>query len=258
FAEEVGRRHTCVVEDELARRRAFDPHLRLDAGDLESRRVRLDHERGDPCVPLIRIRLGEHRVQLRDTRVRDEPLRSIQDVLVTFAPGRRPHGRRVGARAGLGERIGAEPFTRRQAREVALLLRLVPGELQTERAELLDGENQTARRADLRDLFDRHQGQESPGPETAVLLAEEEPEEVVLTEELDDVRGKLMALVDLRRSRRDPLARELTNEIADLALLLAQLLVRHAGSLVSGDVYSPSSDPRERGRADDGADASRR
>src|SRR5947208_3054878 len=86
-----------------------------------------------PRVPLIRIRLGEYRVQLRHTRVRDEPLRSVQDVLVTFAPGRRAHCRRVRARAGLRERIGAEPFTRGQAREVALLLRLVAGELQSER-----------------------------------------------------------------------------------------------------------------------------
>ena len=37
-----------------------------------------------------------------------------------------------------------------------------------------------------------------------------------------------MALVDLRRPRRDPLARELADEIADLALFLGQRLVRHA------------------------------
>ena len=40
--------------------------------------------------------------------------------------------------------------------------------------------------------------------------------------------GKLVALVDLGRPRRDPLARELADEIADLALLLGQRLVRHA------------------------------
>ena len=37
-----------------------------------------------------------------------------------------------------------------------------------------------------------------------------------------------MALVDLRRPRRNPLARKLADEIADLALFLGQRLVRHA------------------------------
>jgi hypothetical protein len=40
-----------------------------------------------------------------------------------------------------------------------------------------------------------------------------------------------VALVDLRGPRRNPLARELTYEIADLALVLTQRLVRHTASL---------------------------
>ena len=42
---------------------------------------------------------------------------------------------------------------------------------------------------------------------------------LVLAEELDDVPRELGRLVDLGRARRDALARERADEVADLALL---------------------------------------
>jgi hypothetical protein len=47
-----------------------------------------------------------------------------------------------------------------------------------------------------------------------------------------------VALVDLGRARGDPLASELTHEIADLALIFRQRFVRHAESLVSPTLQS--------------------
>ena len=41
--------------------------------------------------------------------------------------------------------------------------------------------------------------------------------------------GKLVRLVDLRGARRDPLARERADEVADLALLVGQLIPGHRG-----------------------------
>ena len=58
-------------------------------------------------------------------------------------------------------------------------------------------------------------------------LAEEEREDVVLAVQLDDVPGKLVRLVDLRRARRDPLVRQGANEVADLTLLVAELVPGH-------------------------------
>ena len=138
------------------------------------------------------------------------------------------HGRGVGARAGLGERVGGKPLAGSELGQVALLLLVRPGQLETERAQLLDGDDQAARRTDLGDLLDRHERHQGGGAEAAVLLVVEDAEDPVLAEELDDVPGELGRLVDLGRARRDALARELADQLADLLLLLGQRLGRHA------------------------------
>ena len=88
--------------------------------------------------------------------------------MVGVARRRRAHRGRVGARAGLRQRVRAEPLAAREPREPALLLLLGAGELQAEGAEFLDGEDQAARRADLRDLLDRDEDEERAGTEPAV------------------------------------------------------------------------------------------
>ena len=45
----------------------------------------------------VGVRLREHRVQVRDAGVRDEALRTIENVLVAVALGRRAHRGRVRA-----------------------------------------------------------------------------------------------------------------------------------------------------------------
>src|SRR5581483_6759770 len=49
-AQPVRGRDAAVLEEELTRRRALDPELRLDPPDLEAGGVRLDHERADAAV----------------------------------------------------------------------------------------------------------------------------------------------------------------------------------------------------------------
>ena len=207
-------------------------------------------------MPGLGIGLREHRVEVRDAGVRDEPLRAVEDVLVAVAPRGRAHRGRVGARAGLGERVGREPLARREPRQPRALLLVRPAELEPERAELLHGEDQPARRADLRDLLDRDEREQRAGAGAAVLLVEEQPEDPVLAEELDDVPRELVRGVDLGRARRDPLARERAYQLADLALLVAPirdltLELRRAGEdvvdLGFGNPDLPS--PRSRSRS---------
>ena len=124
--------------------------------------------------------------------------------------------------------------------QVALLLLVAAGELEAERAELLHREDQGRGRADLPHLLDRDQREERAGAEPAVLLGEEEAEDVVLAEQLDDVPGELVGGVDLGRARRDPLARELPDEVAQLPLLVVQDVPGH-GAEFTGRARSRAS-----------------
>ena len=159
-------------------------------------------------------------------------LRAVEDVLVALAARGRPHRGRVGAGAGLGQRVRGERLPGREPRQEPLLLLVGARELEPERAELLHREDEAARRADLRDLLDRDEREQRPGAGASVGLVEEEAEDLVLAEELDDVPRKLVRRVDLRGARRDALARERAHEVADLDLLVGEGLPGHGGSLI--------------------------
>ncbi len=103
-----------------------------------------------------------------------------------------------------------------------MLLLVGARQLDAERPELLHGDDQAARRADLRQLLDRHERHQRARADAPVLLVVHDPEQVVLAEELDDVPRELGGLVDLGGTRCDPLTRERANELADLTLLVRQ------------------------------------
>src|SRR6266536_2326494 len=124
-------------------------------------------------------------------------------------------------------RIAAEPLAGRELRQVALLLLLAPRQLQPQRPQLLRGDDQSARGAHLGDLLDRHEREQRGRAQASVLLVVEDPEDLVLPEELDDVPGELRRLVDLGRAGRDPLPRQLADQVTDLALLVAERVLRH-------------------------------
>ena len=81
------------------------------------------------------------------------------------------------------------------------------------------------------EILDRDQREQGAGAAAAVFLVEEEPEQLVLAEELDDVPRELVGLVDLGRTGRDPVASKCPDELADLPLLLGQGIPGHARSL---------------------------
>ena len=71
-----------------------------------------------------------------------------------------------------------------------------------------------------------------------MFLVEQDPEDLVVPEELDDVPRELGVLVDLRSPRSDPLTRQIADEVADLALFVGQRVARHAES-VRGEIRMP-------------------
>src|SRR4029077_13347911 len=144
------------------------------------------------------------------------------------APRGVARGARARPRAGLGRRVGRQPLAGREPRQVPLLLLVAARELEPERAELLYREDQRRGRADLADLLDRDQREQRAGAEPAVLLREEEAEDVVLAEELHDVPRELVGGVVFSGARRDPLPRQLPHEVAQLPLLAAEDVPRHA------------------------------
>jgi hypothetical protein len=105
------------------------------------------------------------------------------------------------------------------------LLELIGAEeLDRQRAELLDHQDQGARRADLGDLLDRHLLHQRAGAGPSVLLRERQAEDVVGGEELADVPGVLPLLVDLGGARCDPVLGEAADEVAEVAKLLRDLV----------------------------------
>ena len=190
-----------------------------------------------PAVAGVGVGLREHRVEARDAGVRDEPLRPVEDVLVAVPPGGRAHRRRVGAGAGLGQRVRAQQLAGREPRQPALLLLPRARELEPERAELLHGEDQPARRADLRHLLDRDEREQRAGAGAAPLLVEEQAEDALLAEELDDVPRELVRLVDLGRPRaRCARGRACARARGARAARSVSTSYGHASSLVRGSV----------------------
>ena len=181
-----------------------------------------------PAVARRRVRLREDDVDAGDAGVRDEALRPVEDVLVAVAARLRPHRGRVGAGAGLGQRIRSEHLAAREPRQVAPLLLLVARQLERERAQLLHrrGSGRSSRTPSR-----------SPRPRPTSRARSRPRRRTPRRRASRRCRSRGRARrcptgtprpVDLRRPRRDALARERPHEVADRALLGGQQLVRHA------------------------------
>ena len=148
-------------------------------------------------------------LEIHDFEPDDHPL-----LAVLARAGR--HARRVRARAGLRQRERRRPLAACAARQEALLLLVAAEEPDRQRAELLDHQDQRARRAGLGDLLDRDVQHQRPGSGAAVFSLERQRQEVVLGEQLPQVPGIGGLLVDLGGARGDTLDDDLANRVAEL------------------------------------------
>src|SRR6185436_370161 len=82
----------------------------------------LHHDDRHALGPLVRIGLGHDRDQPGVIAVRDEGLRTLDDVVPIDEVGARLHRLQIRAGARLGHRYGADQLARGHARQPALLL----------------------------------------------------------------------------------------------------------------------------------------
>ena len=130
-------------------------------------RARLDDERGDPGWPAsgsVFAKTVYSPATLAFVMKRFEPSRTYSSpsrrAVVRIAAESEPEPASVSAYA-------ASTSPEASIGQAACPLLLAARELEPERAELLDGEDEPARRADLRDLLDRDEREERPGPRAA-------------------------------------------------------------------------------------------
>ncbi len=190
----------------------------LELADGEAGAVGLDDERGDPFG--LSVGDGEGDVEVGDAEVGDPVLRAVDHPFVAVEHGGRfhPGGVRAGLRLGQGER--RRELAGGALRQEALLQIVGAEQLDRQSAELLDHQDQRARGVDLGDLLDRHVQHQGPRAGAPILRRERQPEDVLLGEDPADVPRILGLLVDLGRSRRDLLARDLADRRAEIEVLL--------------------------------------
>ena len=200
----------------------------LDARCREAGRFGLDDEGAHPLAA-TRLRIGqrEDADQVRDRSVGDESLAAVQDVVIAVTDGAHPVGGDVAAGGGLGQPEGGQPLAGGEAREVAVLLLLVAGQQDRQGAELLNGGDQAGGRVGARDLLDEDGLRDLVEGRPAVALREARAEQVLLREELLEVPGELLLLVDLGGTGCDPLRGELAHDGAQLVVIGGRQ-VRHS------------------------------
>ena len=216
----------------------------LELAHAEARPVGLDHERRDPASLAVGDREAD--VEVRDAEVRDPVLGAVDDPLLAVLDGGRLHPRGVRAGLGLGQRERRRPLAAGALRQEALLELVRAEQLDRQRPELLDHQDQRARRIDLGDLLDAHVQHQRAGARAPVLRRKRQAQDVLLAEQLADVPRIFRALVDLGRAWRDLLLRDLADRRAEVQVLLWNRVDVAEGLHVTKDPSSPRASMENR------------
>src|SRR2546430_3503099 len=215
FTETLGRWNAHLAEIELRGRRPVESHLRVVAADLETAGRALDGECRDPLRPELRIERREDDEHVGDRRIRDEGLRTVDDIRVAVAARDRLEAAGVASRAGLGESVRADLPRRQQIRQVAFAKRVRSADVDGGAAQTRGSTDDVPERC-IRagELLDGDAVTELAKPLAAHVLAETETEEAHAGHRVDHRTRYLVLLLDLSLERREPLL----DELADRAL----------------------------------------
>src|SRR4051794_37149137 len=206
-----------LVEGEVGGRRGVEAELLLLARDAEAVRAAADGVRRD-----LAVALGEDVEDVRVRAVGDPLLGAGYPVLGVRA---REHRAGVAAAARLGQRERGDLVALRERRHEALDLlgRAVVEDGQRAGAGV-DGEGDADARVGTGDLFEDEDVAEEVGARAARLLGDADAHEPELAELAEDRFGEVVVAVPLRGGGRDDVVGEAPGEIADLALLVGQVV----------------------------------
>src|SRR5438132_113553 len=221
--ETIGDGDRAVAEVQRHRRRGTDAHLLLFLADAEAGRALLDEERGHAPRAPTGIERREHGDHVRVVAVGAPLLGAVEHVVLAAADGRGLEAAGVGARARLGERVGAEHLARGQRRQEALLLLLGAGQQDRNAAERLVEVLRAGGRAGGGDLLAHDRQRERAHRAAAVRLGHPDAIEARLDQRADRVLRIRLGLVVARRVRRHALARDLPRQVANHALVVGEI-----------------------------------
>src|SRR4051794_4337579 len=218
-AEPLGRR---VLEEQIGGRARVLAELLLLAGDAEPVRA-LAHEEAADALAVAR----EDVERVRVGAVGDPLLGAVQAAVGVA----RAHRCRVAPRARLGQAERAQLVALRRRRNEALDLLLAPEgqDRQLPRADV-DAERRPQPRVAARDLLHGEDVGQVVGARAAVLGGDADAQQPELAHVAQRLDWKAVLAVPGRRLRRHLVVGEAPREVADLALLVGQLVEAHRGS----------------------------
>ena len=220
----------------------------LEPLDVETGRGGLDDERAHAPAGLlgVGVRHGEDDQQVGDAGMADEALGTVEGVPAAVA-GANCAGLRRG-RIGTGcqfrERERDQLPAGGEVGQPRPLLVIGAREDDRQRRELLDGEDEAARRIDAAQLLDRDAGGQQVGTDAAVFLRKRQAEDVLPRKEVLDVVGEFRLLVDLGGARPDLLVGQRPDRVAEEDLVLGQPerlgSLGHEPDASSAGIWAPS------------------
>src|SRR5205085_104562 len=173
----------------------------------------------------------EHERDRSPCAERDERLRAREDPRVAVALGARRERRRVGAAAGLSQRVAAQRLTARELRQpfALLLLRAEARDRLADEADV-DGDEAAHRRVDLAELLDDERVRQRVEAAAAVVLVPPCAEVAGFGELRDERAVDLLRAVPVTRVRREFPLGELARGAADQLLFVRKPEI-HRGNL---------------------------
>ena len=221
-ADEIGGRHSHIVEVGLHHRHAADAHLVLDLRDGEARRALLDDEGADPTGLRGRIRHGEDGVNVRHAAVGRPLLLAVDDVVVAVADG--ANGEAAGVRACelLRQAEGDEGLARRDLRQPLLLLLLGATEQDREGAKGVHRVGDAEARIRLGQLLGDERQRQDACVQPSVLLWNPGPKEPGASDCPGRIHVVFRMTVGVGRARADDVIGDLAGDGLELPGLVVE------------------------------------